>query len=329
MATTKNAQIRYKTLDQCFGNQHKKFFISDLIAYCSQVLSEYFMEEVSISRRQIFDDMNFMKSEAGFSAPIESYKEGRRTYYRYAEPDFSILKKPISNNEREHLIEALETLNRLNALSGFDWVNSLQAKLNDQLQLEKMQQPIIEFEENTYLKGLNFLNPLYQYIAKKITIEVVYKSFKSEVPYKNLLSPYFLKQYNNRWFLFAWNHRVEKIQNLALDRIVSIDSRNEEFKPQDINFTDYFDEIIGVTNEWDKPVEKISIRLSPEILPYVQSKPLHGSQKVKDSILHLEVKINYELKSLILSFGEAMTVLSPPKLVEEIKNTIQKMKNNY
>ena len=220
MATNKNAQLRYKALDQCFSNFYKKFYINDLIEFCSNVLSEHYAKSMSVSRRQIFDDIDFMKSEAGFEAPIESYKDGRKVYYRYENSDFSILKKPLTSTELNTINEALETLSRMNSLPGFDWVNSLQTKLKSGLDLDKNQRQIISFEENEFLKGLEYLNILYQYISKNQCVEIFYKSFKSEKGEAIVISPYYLKQYNNRWFLFGWNHHVGKIQNLALDRIL-------------------------------------------------------------------------------------------------------------
>ena len=99
MAQNKNAQIRYKALDKCFSNQFKRFYINDLIEYCSDVLTEHYATETTVSRRQIFDDIDFMKSEAGYDAPIESVKDGKKVFYRYWDPDFSILKKPLSSQE--------------------------------------------------------------------------------------------------------------------------------------------------------------------------------------------------------------------------------------
>lgn len=328
MAQNKNAVIRYKALDKCFSNSYKKFYIQDLIDYCSVILTEHFAQETTVSRRQIFDDMDFMKSDAGFEAPIESYKEGRKAYYRYTEKDFSILKKPLNPSELNTLNEALETLSRMNSLPGFDWVNSLQTKLKSGLDLDKNSRQIISFEENEFLKGLGFLNVLYQYISQNQSVEINYKSFKSDAESYFTISPYYLKQYNNRWFLFGWNHQFGNIQNLALDRIISIENSKEAFINNEIDFNEYFEDIIGVSNNMEENAVKISIILSENILPYIISKPIHGSQKISGNILNLELKLNYELESLILSFGENMQVLEPFVLVEKIKERISKIRFN-
>lgn len=327
MATNKNAQLRYKALDYCFSNPYKKFFIDDLIGYCSQILSEHYADETTVSRRQILMDLDFMKSLAGYEAPIESHKEGRKTYYRYSEKDFSILKKPLNPSELNTLNEALETLGRMNSLPGFDWVNSLQTKLKSGLDLDKNNRQIISFEENEFLKGLGFLNVLYQYISQNQSVKIAYKSFKSDAESQFTISPYYLKQYNNRWFLFGWNQKFANIQNLALDRIISIENSKENFIKNEIDFNEYFEDIIGVSNNLEENAVKISIQLSDSILPYIVSKPIHGSQKISGNILNLELKLNYELESLILSFGENMQVLEPFVLVEKIKERVLKMNN--
>jgi hypothetical protein len=56
----------------------------------------------SISKKQIYDDIKFMKSSEGWEAPIRSYQDGKRKYLRY-EYDFSIIETPITEMEVEQL----------------------------------------------------------------------------------------------------------------------------------------------------------------------------------------------------------------------------------
>ncbi len=329
MAQNKNAQIRYKALDQCFANQYRKFYIDDLIEYCSQILTDHYAQETTVSRRQIFDDMDFMKSEAGYDAPIESIKDGRKVYYRYSDPEFTILKKPLNPAEIASLQEALEALSRMNNIPGFDWINSLQTKLQSGLNQEKQNQQIISFEENEFLKGLEFLNPLYQFILNNQCISITYKGFSAEKENVFTVSPYYLKQYNNRWFLFGQNHQVEKIQNLALDRMINLDPCKEVYEACSIDFTEYFEDIIGVSNDMDKEPEKVLIELSNSILPYIKSKPIHGSQKIKDNLLEINVKLNYELVATLLSFGDQVKVIHPKSLVDQLREKIRMLNSFY
>lgn len=328
MAINKNALIRYKTLDQCFSNPYKQFFIEDLIEACNDVLTDHYGYECTVSRRQIFSDIDFMKSNAGYDAPIHCIKIGRRGYYRYEVPDFSILKKPLTNEEQKSIENTLELLSRMKGIPGLEGLGSLETKLLDTSNTAPHDK-IISFEENEFLVGAEYLTPLYNFIKNKQAISIKYKSFRLEQVQEFVISPYHLKQYNKRWFLFGKNHQTLELQNLALDRIQSIDLINTIYEANDIDFDEYFDDIIGVSNNLNLDLQKIRIKLTDHIIPYITSKPLHGSQKIVDNILTLELKLNYELESLILSYGENMKVLEPLVLKENIANRLKKATQFY
>lgn len=322
MPITKNALLRYKILDECFSNRYKSFFIEDLINICSERISEFYGQEKSISRRQILEDIKFMESADGYDAPIERLKDGKRVFYRYEDPDFSILKKPFKTHEIEAISEAIEIFSRI---QGLEWADSLKVKFDSNV---KSTEKIIDFEENKFLKGLKFLNPLYQYIINNQPVEVEYKPFTEELK-RLVISPYYLKQYNNRWFLLGQNHIENYLQTLALDRIQNVEKSKENFIETSIDFEEYFDEIIGVTNFQDKEIQEVIIELSEDIIPYIDSKPLHSTQQIKGNVLTIYIKPNYELETLLLSFGEKMKVLAPDDLKNKIYERLQKSINQY
>lgn len=322
MPVTKNALLRYKILDECFSNRYKKFFIEDLIDICSERISEYYGKEKKVSRRQILEDIKFMESSDGYDAQIERIKDGKRVFYRYEERDFSILKKPFTADELEAISEAIEIFSRI---QGLEWADALKVKLKSSVKLENK---IIDFEENRFLKGLKFLGSLYHYIINNQSIEIQYKPF-IETSQTYIISPYYLKQYNNRWFLLGKNHIENYLQVIALDRIQNLEISNEKYIENEIDFEDYFEEIIGVTNFQDKKIEEIKIQLSENIIPYIISKPLHPSQRIEGNILTINVKLNYELESLILSFGEKIKVLAPTDLKNRIYERLQESVNQY
>ncbi|EEK15010.1 hypothetical protein CAPGI0001_1450 [Capnocytophaga gingivalis ATCC 33624] len=329
MATNKNAQLRYKILDECFANIDERYYIEDLIYTCEEKLSQKGKKE-SISKRTILDDIKFMKSREGYNAPIESIKDEkdkRKSYYRYRDSDFSIFKKELSNSDKETIREALPLLLRMKDMEGFNWVEEVVSKMELFLEITS-QKKIIDFQDNNYLIGIEYLHKLYHYILKEKCLEITYKPFQKEEN-KIKISPYYLKQYNNRWFLFGREHISDKLKNLALDRIVSIRTIKGTFVKNTINFEEYFEEIIGVTNYEDRGEEDILIKLDEKTIPYVITKPLHPSQKIKGDELRLKVKQNPELISIILSFGMGMTVIEPRSLRDKIKNIIQDSVNQY
>lgn len=329
MATNKNAVVRYNILDQCFSNFYKKYFIEDLIAICSEKLSDHSGSDVTISRRTILNDIDFMRSAAGYDAPILSVPDGRKTYYRYETEDFSILKKPLTEKEKQALSEVLNSIKRIKNLPGLVGMESVQTKIHSVLDIAKDERKIISFQENEFLVGVENLSPIYQHISQRNALKIDYRSFKSEQNISILFSPQFLKQYNNRWFVFGENHATEKVQNLALDRIKEFSITQEAYRDAQIDYDDYFDDIIGVTDMIDRQPITVKIEMSEASLPYIKTKPLHGSQKINGTLLTLHVKHNYELETLLLSFGENIKVLEPEELVTALKERIMKQHAAY
>ncbi len=67
MATNKHAIIRYQTLDKCFRNPGRTYYIDDLIQACNDAIYEYSGIEDGVKRRQVLDDIKFMESEQGWN----------------------------------------------------------------------------------------------------------------------------------------------------------------------------------------------------------------------------------------------------------------------
>jgi predicted DNA-binding transcriptional regulator YafY len=325
MATNKNALIRYKVLDTCFRNSGRRYFINDLLEACDKVLSEIDLLSNGISRRQLFEDISFMESEEGWSIELTKEREGKKVFYRYTNPSFSINNMPLNEVEINQLKSAIDILSQFKGMPQFEWIHELVPKLKQGLAPDDVSNTIIEFDNNEYLKGIEFLGQLHNAIFYKQVLSISYKPFEEDNPYDLILHPYFLKQYNNRWFLFGYNSENQKFDwNLALDRIVAVKELNVEFKKNtEINWLDYFEDIIGVTKPVGEKTEAVVLHFIGKTGNYMETKPIHGSQKSKwldENTLEitLDIIINYELERLILSYADSVSVIKPEKLASQI-----------
>lgn len=332
MATNKHAQIRYNTLDKCFRNTGRRYAIDDLVDACNEAIYDFTGKDEGIKKRQLYDDIQFMESEQGWGVELEKTKEGRKVYYRYANPNFSISSKPINETEAIQLKEALLTLSRFKGMPQYEWIDELGSRLDAEFKLNKNSEKVMSFEENEYLEGKTFLSELYNFIIYKKTIFIEYKTFKTENSIVYEVSPYHLKQYNKRWFLFGKSPNFETLTNFALDRIISIKESSTIYEDCTIDFNEYFEDVVGVTIP-DANIEIIKIRVTDRLVPYIKTKPLHPSQSYQNEngIHRITIKVipNYELESLLLSYGEGLQVLEPISFMEKMKSRIEKMKNNY
>lgn len=335
MGITKNATIRYNTLDRCFRNPGKRYYIEDLLEACNESLLEFDPNCEGVKKRQLQYDIIFMESSQGFSIPLEKLKEGKRIYYRYEDLNFSISNQPINELEAEQLKSAMLVLSRFKGLPQFGWVNELLPKLDQSFKFSNQSQEIISFDTNEFLKGTEYITPLFNAILYKQALNIVYMSFKNNEAQTILMHPYHLKQFNNRWFLFGQHNDYNNLTNLALDRIQSIEQSNKPYIPNNIiNFEEYFEDIIGVTKPEGAVLTKIVLWVNLSLAPYIKTKPLHGSQKkIEDNDdgykFSIEVIPNFELEKLIMSYGEDLIVKEPADFRQKMKERISKNINNY
>lgn len=127
------------------------------------------------------------------------------------------------------------------------------------------------------------------------------------------------------------NDNLEQITTIPLDRIRELEPIGVDYINTDINFNEYFDDVIGITIPKGRSVERVRLRMSPKDYPYIISKPPHGSmtRNDKEFTITLQVIPNYELEALILSYGEGVEVLEPLWFREQIKERIANLLKRY
>ncbi len=333
MPVNKNALIRYKRIDQCLCNPYRKWTLDDLVEECAEALYEYEGIRRGVSVRTVQGDIQMMRSDKlGYEAPIEVYEH---KYYRYSDPEYSITKLPISQTDLKTMKEAVDMLRQFEDFDHFTEMSDVVSRLQDNLAIANGKRSIVDFERNSNLRGLKFLNPLYNYINNRIVITVKYKSYLSKKVQNYTVHPHLLKEYRNRWFLFCttnWNRRVI---NLALDRIEKIDEEvhipyrdNREFNPEV-----YFKNMIGVSKTGY--VDKIEFIASKEQVGYILTKPLHSSQEIKETrddgsvVFEIAIEPNVEFYQLMMSISDSVKVLSPQRVVNELQRRLNKAISQY
>ncbi|MXN90524.1 WYL domain-containing protein [Flavobacterium sp. Sd200] len=335
MSQNKNALIRYKTIDKCLQNKYRQWTLDDLIEACSNALYEYEGKQNNVSRRTIQMDIQLMRSEKlGYNAPIVVYD---KKFYRYEDEEYTITNIPITETDINVLTETVSMLKQFKDFSLFNDVSDILQRLEDKIYAEKEHtNPVIYLDKNENLKGLHFLDTLYQAIIKKVVVVITYQSFKSSVPNKFEFCPYILKEYNNRWFLVGKRGNSRTVSNLALDRIINVDfDFNLPYNDFGFEADDFYKDVIGVTVNEGLRTETVQLWVDAANAPYVITKPFHSSQQTQQQnedgsiVVSLKLKLNQELERIILGFGEGIKVVAPQKLQNRIKYKLTKALKNY
>jgi len=335
MPVNKNAMLRYQVLDRCFSDFKRKYEINDLLDQVNDALYDLYGTEVAI--RQIRDDIKYMRDRVTYNAPIKAYPyDGKKCYYRYEDRNFSIFNNELSVSEVNELRSTIDMLSKYRGVAGNAWLEEVISNLEYRFGVKSNNDNIVSFDQNSQLKGIEFLSELIDSAVNHTPLKIHYRTF-SGIEKTRIVHPYHLKQYNNRWFLFGLQESDKHdsfITNMALDRIVSFSRPTDvAFIPNDnIDFSTRFNDIVGVTIPEEHPdVEEVLLKFDAARFPYIVSKPIHPSQEIVDAeeyILSINVRPNKELEAQIFSFGNQVEVLKPEwlrlQIAEKIAETYKK-----
>lgn len=323
MPVSKNALIRYKTIDRCLQNHYRRWTLENLIDACSDALYDLEGRDEGVSKRTVQLDLQNLRKL--YNAPI---KVVDHKYYIYENPDFSITESPLSEEDVKQMTEAVKVLRELSGFQEFSGMEDIMGRLEDVVHIARdKSRPVVFFEKNDRLKGLEFIRPLHKAILERHPVKMSYQSFRAKVPSSFVFHPYALKEFNNRWFIFGRRGKKD-IENLALDRIVELSEAPgvEYFEDPSFVPDEWFADMVGVTKfRSDKP-ERVVLWASPDEVPYIDTKPLHSSQRLLEkredgsALFELNVIINRELVRLLFGYAEGIKVLTPRRLVYMIKN---------
>ncbi|OLY90712.1 Predicted DNA-binding transcriptional regulator YafY, contains an HTH and WYL domains [Cnuella takakiae] len=317
MPKNKNFQLRIEILDELLSSKRKRS-IAELLDTLNNRLEA--SGNTAIGKRSLYDDLNYLENEKG--APIKRATKADPLIY-YTEP-FSIKNIPVPEEDVAYLRQAIEILKKATDLNIINDIENIVVKLENKVHTNiPNSTTMIAFEEHTKALGQEHLDDLFTAIRERCALKVIYKPFKKEAR-DWIIHPYMLKEYRNRWFLLCRYEGADHLMTLALDRIQKISNCRNEFIDNVLFDPDtYFNNLIGVTLPEASAPETIKIAVSEESADYIITKPLHKSQRVISAagdpmIIKVELFVNFELKSYLLSYGPRIRVLAPAHLREEM-----------
>lgn len=337
MPTNKNAFLRIKILDGLLSESVvRRYTMNDLTRLCNEQLER--SGERHVGRRCLEKDIEFIQQQFKL---IERERSGKSTIIRYTNQTDSIFNQGISTSERKLLQAVSRIVGQMDGVEGFEFFDRLKETL------DITNQPLIIFDRNEDLKNRDLLPKLINFIENKKAIKFEYHPIHNKKSNVVELYPQLLKQYNARWFLFGLAMDKKKILTFSLEQIENVQNSSKKFEPCNIDWNEYFDDMIGVTRKDGETTQEIIFWASKRECAYLEGKPIHSSQKLlkksrtaelqknysvpEDDGKFFSIKciVNFELKREMASkFGERI-VLEPPSLRKEIINDVTTMLNRY
>lgn len=324
MPATKNQDIRLEVLDELLSI--KKWTLEELLNRVNEKIGDNLN---TINKRTLFRDIKYLSEQK--NAPIHRPQKGDDLYY-YTE-NFSLKNIPLDEDDIASLKNAIQILKQVDNFYLSKEVDEVVRKLENRIHIQtKDEAVLVQFEKHTSSLGNEYINDLLEAIKIKVSIKIYYQPYSHLAPSERVVHPYLLKEFRNRWFLIGREGSANRITNYSLDRIKKIKPSAENFVENDFfDPTEYFEHLIGVSVPEGAKPENIEIKVYKQAVPYILSKPVHLNQEkikiFKDGtiLIRLNLIINYELKSILLSYGDGIEVKKPKSLREDLQLMIKEM----
>lgn len=262
----------------------------------------------NITMRTFQRDLENIRSNYDLSIKYDTQKRG---YYIDAEETTRDL------GEVMRFIELAETADILNAPQK----GSLSAYLS--------------FSPATTPKGTEHLRSLLSAAMNCFVVKFDHQKYDASESMSVVAEPYMLKEFDERWYLFAYVPAKGAFRTFGLDRIDSLIVTDIGFErlPERVQEAEKFNNVYGLVympnQNPDAPIETVRLRFAPFMIGHLSALPLHHSQTEDGNEVTLKVIINPELQNKIMSYGEHVEVLAPESLRQNIRKRHEEALKRY
>jgi len=283
---------------------------------------------LACQRRTLYRDLEALQ-EAGF--PLLNQRDDTGTVrWKLMDTYTGRLPIPFDIAELAALYFSRDLLKALQGSFFADALDSMFAKIRTTLPdkladyLEKMAGQVkIGALPGRHLKDVSaIMDRINRAVGENRRLKMQYKALKRTTAAWRRVDPYALWFANGTFYLIAYCHQRQAVRIFALDRILGLETIQENFaSPQDFDVDEYMQGSFGVFR--GKP-RRVEIWFAPAVAPLITDTLWHDSQSIREQddgsiILGLRVAVNPELERWVMGWGAQARAIRPPELAQAIK----------
>lgn len=163
-----------------------------------------------------------------------------------------------------------------------------------------------------------------------------YQSFWRDEPQVYTSHPYCLKLFKQRWYMLAKTEGKKEPLTYALDeRMINVTVLDKPLRrPAGFKADEFFANYFGIIAERDMKPVTVELRVDAYQAKYIQTLPLHPSQKVVSSdesntVFRYHLVPTFDFKQELLGRGASVEVLSPDWFRDEVAADVAEMAKLY
>jgi predicted DNA-binding transcriptional regulator YafY len=291
--------------------------------------------QLEVSVKSVQRDLEFMRDRLELPIAYDS----RRYGYHYTGEVSAFPSLQITEGELFALLVAEKALQQYRGtnfekplVSAF---KKMAASLPDtvSLHLADWDQAISFRTSAMPILDLETFDALARAAARREQLEIVYRKPGMTKGETRVIDPYQLANINGEWFLFAFDHLRNDLRTFAPTRIQSARSTGRSFdRPRRFSIDERLRDSFGVLSGGES--REVVIRFNAFAAEFIREKRWHPSQKMKvlkGGGIELRLKLSslIEVQRWVLSWGGNAVVVSPPELLEMVRDEARRIVDAY
>jgi predicted DNA-binding transcriptional regulator YafY len=300
-------------------------------------------KEITDIMREEFSDLSIrtiqrdIKDLCEVEPAIMRIREGKNSYWKI-DRRASMVKQTFRITPSEllsfHILKA--HLKSFDKTVIAEEVNLLAKKLEEYAPNEVYSKESLFWDQNIGRYDYTQLDPIIRRIIKYITDEtsalVEYYSNDSRKIKKYLVTLRKIFSYAGMLYVVAYVPRHDSHIALSIQNINKIDERkNYKYALPEFDFKKWTKNRFGV---FYGPSRKVVLHIDKDYSHYFENRIWHQSQQITKQddgslILEMNVPLAPDFKAWILGWADAVTILKPKDLIEEIHKKVKNILNKY
>lgn len=251
----------------------------------------------------------------GYRLPPVMFTREEATSFITAE---RLMERFSDESFKKHFESAVYKIKSVLHSSEKEWMASLESRIG-----------VSQREKPAHTLLPEMMRILFESIARKIQLQVAYKSFESDQPQSRYMEPVSVYHEYNHWYVNAWCHLRKEYRTFRTDRFLAATLTNKAFELEHEN-----PDLLPAETDSQASGDEQTIRIlvEPKAVRYVEyRKQFFGfvSEQVRDNGVEWTFRINLEKSWFIrwfITFADHADILEPEELKLEVRDLLEKMR---
>lgn len=303
-----------------------------ILSYVSQrqgVRVEELAQQTDLTPKQLMKELEFMlligKPPFRPDDYVDIYVEDQRVYIEFDQ----MLNRPLRFT-RPEAFALLMSLQVLDPEVDPERVQSLKKKVEEGVSRSLDPAALMDHQillETPSRPVSDYLTFIRRAIDKQQKIAIEYHSQSHNQTTQRTIRPYLLMKYVGYWYLTGYCEMRQDLRTFKFERMLSVKPLRAHFpQPEDLDLGKYKKNFLQSMG--GNPIE---ILFDPAVAPWIQEQWGSSAQPAEDGSVTLTLfseTLEYPSR-LILSFAPHARPLSPPELIEKVRNDVQDILESY